>query len=106
VDDIVRENGSELARLLQGREGWRLDVQDGVFFWCFGVAGAARLTVTPGVDGFLIHSAEGDEELFASGIGDVREWLDVHEAEHAGLTPLQEEFKRALEEKERGAPGD
>ena len=35
-------------------------------------------------------------------IESVGEWLDEHEAEHAGLTPLQEEFKKALEEKERG----
>jgi hypothetical protein len=31
-----------------------------------------------------------------------RPWLDAHEAEHAGLTPLQEEFKKALERAEPG----
>jgi hypothetical protein len=39
-------------------------------------------------------------------IESVVEWLDEYEAEHAGLTPLQEEFKKALEEKRRGDPGD
>ena len=39
-------------------------------------------------------------------IESVEEWLDEHEQEHAGLTPLQEEFKKALEEKERGDPAD
>jgi hypothetical protein len=39
-------------------------------------------------------------------IESVGKWLDEHEAEHAGLTPLQEEFKKALEQKEPGAPGD
>ena len=75
-----------------------------VFFWCFGVDGAARLTVTPGVDGFLIHGAEGDGELFVPGIGGVREWLDVHEGEYEGLTPLQRAFEQALEGKERAVP--
>jgi hypothetical protein len=40
----------------------------------------------------------------------VRKWLDEHEHEHVGMTPGQEEFKqayeKALEEKERGDPGD
>lgn len=43
-------------------------------------------------------------------IESVEEWLDEHEAEHAGLTALQVELKealeRALEEKKHGAPGD
>ena len=45
-------------------------------------------------------------ELGYSRIESVDEWLDEHEAEHEGLTPMQEEFRKALEEKERGAPGD
>jgi hypothetical protein len=35
-------------------------------------------------------------------IESVGKWLDEHEAEHAGLTPLQEEFKKALERAEPG----
>ena len=119
VDDIVSANREKLAGLLQGREGWRDGPQDGTQggeeYWCFGVAGALRLTITAEMDGFLmcVH----DKELGNSPrpnwmiprIESVEEWLDQHEREHAGLAPGQEEFKqayaRALEEKERGASG-
>ena len=37
-------------------------------------------------------------------IESVEEWLDEHEAKHAGLTPLQEEFKRYLGQEEPGTP--
>ena len=78
VDDTVRDNDSKLARLLQGREGWRLEVQDGEFYWCFGVKGAARLTVLPEWTGFLMHLPEakaGEEELRFPGIESVEAWL-------------------------------
>jgi hypothetical protein len=39
-------------------------------------------------------------------IESVGEWLDEHEQEHAGLTPLQEEFKRYLGQEESGAQKD
>jgi hypothetical protein len=32
----------------------------------------------------------------------VEAWLDEHEQEYAGLTPLQEEFKQALEQASEG----
>ena len=112
VDDIVSANREKLAGLLQGREGWRYGPQDGSQggeeYWCFGAAGALRLTIAPEMDGFLmvVHDKElGDSprpNWIIPRIESVEEWLDEHEAEHAGLTPLQEEFKRALEEKEPG----
>ena len=112
----MRDNREKLAGLLRGREGWHLGVQDGTQggeeYWRFGVAGAGRLTIVAEADGFLlcVHDGVlGDAQRAGwviPRIESVGEWLDVHEAEHAGLTPLQEEFKRALEEKERDAPGD
>jgi hypothetical protein len=120
VDDIVGANREKLAGLLQDREDWRYGPQDGTQdgeeYWCFGVAGALRLTITPEMDGFLmcVHDQGRGEGLRQSWIipriESVGEWLDEHEAEHAGLTSAQEEFKKAyekaVEEKERGASGD
>ena len=61
VDDIVRDNREKLAGLLQGREGWRYGPQDGTQggqeYWCFGLAGALRLTIAPEMDGFLMVGA-------------------------------------------------
>jgi hypothetical protein len=111
VDDIVRENSRKLAGVLQGRQGWQRGIQDGEEYWYFGVAGAARLTIVPEMDGFLMYLADQDPgadqrpSRVIPRIESVEEWLDKHEAEHAGLTPLQEEFKKALEEKERGIQG-
>ena len=96
VDDIVRDNREKLARLLQGREGWRPEEQDGERFWCFGVDGAARLVVTPEMDGFLLYRADRDESWVIPRI-ELVEWLDANEAEHAGLTAVQVEFREALE---------
>jgi hypothetical protein len=111
VDDIVSANREKLAGLLQVREGWRYGPQDGTQggqeYRCFGVSGALRLTILPEMDGFLIcvHDKELGDSPRASWIipriESVREWLDEHEAKHAGPTPLQEEFRKALEEKAR-----
>ena len=100
----MRENSERLAGLLQGREGWRRETQDGGELWCFGVAGAGRLVITAEMDGFLMYRADEDRSWVIPRIESVGEWLDEHEAEHAGLTPLQEEFKRYLGQEEPGTP--
>jgi hypothetical protein len=96
------ENSEQLAGLLQGRKDWRREVQDGEELWCFGVASAARLVITPEMDGFLVYRADEDRSWVIPRIESVGEWLDERESEHAGLTPFQEEFKKALE---GGEPG-
>jgi hypothetical protein len=120
VDDIVSANREKLAGLLQGREGWRYGPQDGTQggeeYWCFGAEGAARVTIAPEMDGFLLvlhDQGPGDSQRpnwVIPRIESVGAWLDEHEAEHAGLTPGQEEFKKAyekaLEDKERGTSGN
>ena len=112
VDDITRDNREKLAALLRGREGWHLGVQDGTQggeeYWGFGVAGAYRLAIVAEADGFLLSVHDGvlgdarRDSWVIPRIESVGKWLDEHEAEHAELTPLQEEFKKALE---RGEPG-
>jgi hypothetical protein len=102
VDDIVRDNRETLAGLLEGREDWQPGMQDGERYWYFGVHGAARLVITPEMDGFLMYRSDEDRSWVIPRIELVAEWLDANEAEHAGLTSLQEEFKKALE---RGEPG-
>lgn len=107
MTDIVNENYEKLSDLLAGRENWHPEEagEDGTPGWCFGAQGAGRLTIVPEMDGFLIRIAEQKKTWVIPRIESVGEWLDEHEAEHSGLTPLQEEFKQALEEKERGTPG-
>jgi hypothetical protein len=51
VTDVVSDNYEKLSLLLQGRDGWPPEVQDGERYWYFGVVGAASLTVTREGDG-------------------------------------------------------
>ena len=103
MDDIARENSEKLVGLLQGREGWQHGTQAGEEYWYFGEHGAARLTIAPEMDGFLmvVHDQERSDgprqSWIIPRIESVEEWLDEHEAEHAGLTPLQKEFKQAYD---------
>jgi hypothetical protein len=95
--------------LLEGRKGWRPETQDGERFWCFGVDGAARLVITPEMDGFLLYRADRDKSRVITRIESVREWLEANEAEHAGPTALQVEFREALErarERREGQAGE
>lgn len=103
MTDIVNENYEKLAGLLAGRTGWRPGAQDGERCWRFGVDGATRLGITPEMDGFRMYRADEDRSWIIPRIGSVAEWLDQNEAEHAGLTPYQEEAKRYLEEREAGS---
>ena len=113
---LTRENAARLAGLLQGREGWHIGIQDGTQggqeYWSFGVSGATRLAVTAEADGFLLSvhdkvlaDARSDSWVIPR-LGSVEKWLDEHEAEHAGLTSLQEEFKRYLGQEEPGPQKD
>ena len=95
----MNENYEKLAALLRDREDWRPETQDGERFWCFGKHGAARLVITPEMEGFLMHRADHDSSWVIPRIESVGQWLDEHEQEHAGLTQLQEQLKAYLEEK-------
>ena len=109
MTDIVNDNYKKLAGLLKGRKDWRPEEQDGEQGrgWCFGVDGAIRLGITPEMDGFLMYRADEDRSWIIPRIGLVEEWLDRNEAEHAGPTATQVEFKEALERarRQRGDEG-
>lgn len=92
----VSDNYAKLAALLGDRQSWR--PEDGGRCWAFGLDGAARLVITPEMEGFLLYRADQDSSQVFPRIEQVEQWLVEHEQEHAGLTPLQEEYKRALEE--------
>jgi hypothetical protein len=100
--DPAVSNAEKLTVLLRDREGWRPE-PDPELHWCFGVNGAARLVITPEMDGFLMYRADQDRSWVIPRIESVEAWLDQNEYEHAGLTPLQEELKAYLEE---GRPGE
>lgn len=102
MNDNVNDNYEKLAGLLRAREGWRPETQAGERFWCFGVDGAARLVITPEMDGFLMYRADQDSSWVIPRIESVEAWLDEHEHEHAGLTPLQEQLKAYLEQEQPG----
>jgi putative SOS response-associated peptidase YedK len=101
VDDdaerLAADNAEKLAGLLEGREGWWFSTQEGEPpHWCFGQDGAARLVITPEPDGFLMFIHDRESWVIPR-LESVRAWLDANEQDYAGLTPLQEEYKRALE---------
>ena len=52
--------------------------------------------------GFLMYRADQNRSWIIPRIESVAGWLDEHEHEHAGLTPLQEEFKKALGQEQPG----
>ena len=104
-----------LGGLLRDREGWHLGTQDGTQggeeYWRFGVDGAARVTIVAEADGFLLCVHDGILGGTRRGswviprVESVGAWLDEHEAEHAGLTPLQVEVRAYLERQQPGASG-
>lgn len=97
MNDNVNENYEKLAVLLGDRKDWRPETQGGERFWAFGVDGAARLVITPEMEGFLMYRADEDRSWAIPRIESVAAWLEEHEQEHAGLTALQVEYKEALE---------
>ncbi|KQC34734.1 hypothetical protein [Frankia sp. ACN1ag] len=103
-DDQSLGRYERLAQLLENRPDWRLELEfDDGAAWCFGQYGAARLviTVTPG--GYRMYRADKDDSWIIPRLESVAAWLDEHEHEHAGLTPLQVELKAYL--KEQGVEG-
>jgi len=58
--------------------------------------GAARLVVMPEADGFLMYVHEENRSWVTPRLELVEAWLTANEARFAGLTPLQEECRRAL----------
>jgi hypothetical protein len=106
MTDIVDENYGKLAGLLEGRPDWRPEVEDDQRTWCFGVDGAARLVITPEMDGFLMYRADQDKSWVIPRIESVAAWLDQNEAEHAGPTAVQLEFREALERIRQQRGGD
>lgn len=99
MNDIVKENYWKLVELLADRENWFPEEagEDGSSAFCFGVHGAGRLTVIPEMDGFLVQIPGQEKPRVIPRIESVREWLDEHEQQYAGLTATQEEWKEALE---------
>lgn len=104
MNDPLDDNTRKLAALLEGRGDWRFEVFDGEGHWLFGVDGAARLVITPEMEGFRMYRADRDDSWVIPRIEQVRAWLDDHEHEHAGLTELQKQYKRALDEMENRTP--
>ena len=104
AERLARDNGEKLAGLLRDREGWWFSTQGGMPNWCFGVAGAARLVITPEPDRFLMFIHDRETWVIPR-IESVEAWLEENEQEYAGLTPLQEEFRQALEQQDPGGSG-
>ena len=78
--------------------GWRFEIinpnRRPEATWSLGLEGANRLIVEPlmavdGVDGIYVFDSDHDEERRFSSIESFITWLDAHEHEYDGLTPLQ-----------------
>lgn len=90
----------ELEELLSGRPGWHFDGPSESAtrpVWCFGVEGACRLALSGFRGMFLLYDSAADEETDFGTAREVTEWLDAHEADYEGLTPLQIQLKESLE---------
>lgn len=98
---LKNDNYKKLADLLGCRKGWQEVMQDDEPSWCHGAVPEARLVITPAKDRFLMYLADPDKSWVMPSIESVKTWLDEHQ--HAGLPPLQEEYKRALEQQEPGS---
>jgi hypothetical protein len=82
-------------------------VQDGERFWCLGVDGAARLVITPEMDGFLMYRADQDKSWVIPGLSPWWSGSKRTRRSMRGPTALQVEFREALERarRQRGAGG-
>jgi hypothetical protein len=83
-----------LGEALAARPGWYYETQeiDQSIFWAFGLAGAARLVVTVRDDGLLLYDHAADAEHHLGSLAGVLGWLNLHEADFEGFTPLQNEL--------------
>ena len=102
VNEPLNENNRKVAGLLEDRKDWRIETDAEGPHWLFGVDGEARLVITPEMEGFLMYRADQDSSWVIPRIESVEAWLDEHEHEHAGLTPLQEQLKAYVEEQGTG----
>jgi hypothetical protein len=90
-------NADRLAALLRDRKGWWILWEDDAPHWCCGLHGAARLLITPEPDGFLMFIYDRESWVIPR-LELVEAWLDEHEHEYEGLTPMQVELKKYLDE--------
>ena len=84
-----------LGTLLSNRVAWHFEVQDTMdpTLWCFGLAGEGRLVATLENSGGLhLYDHDNDDDYSFASINELVEWLDLHEAEHEGLSPLGREL--------------
>ena len=93
----------ELRQVLMRRPvlGWRFEVINSDWrpeaTWSLGLEGANRLIVEPllavdGVEGVYVFDSDHDEERRFPSIESFVAWLDAHEHEYEGFTPLQQEL--------------
>ena len=83
-----------LGRFLSARVAWHFEIQDlgDPAMWCFGLAGEARLVATVEASGFHLYDHDNDDDHSFASIDALVAWLDLHEAEHEGLSPLGREL--------------
>lgn len=89
-----REVWRVLADVLppRGIHWWWLDPRDdsGDPAWCFGLAGACVLAVTP-LDGrYLLYVAEHDDEMSFATVDELVAWLDANEHRYEEFTEVQQ----------------
>ena len=83
-----------LGSLLSGRIAWHFETQEigDPAMWCFGLAGEARLVATVEASGLDLYDYDNDDDYSFASIDALVAWLDLHEAEHEGLSPLGREL--------------
>lgn len=106
-NEVQRTQWRELRDALDGRGDWyfqdpREEGYIGGPLWGFGLEGAAQLVLSvTDASMFLLYRSGEDREVMADyNLGPVLEWLDQHEHEFEGFTPLQEQLIELLHERE------
>lgn len=89
-----------VGEALGARPGWRYGVAGCPEWiaWMYGEGGESRLTVTAELGGGLVmHEANGDREIRVGKLERLLVWLEDHEHEYAGPSPLHDELREDLE---------
>ncbi|MGH8988872.1 MAG: hypothetical protein ACRDXC_09800, partial [Acidimicrobiales bacterium] len=76
-------------------QGWRFEVDDGGPAWHYGLD-SSRLVVTVAYGRVMLHIDERDKDRNMGSVEILELWLDRHEAEFEGFTPLQREILDTL----------
>jgi len=79
----------EVRVVLKDRPKWRFEINNGSPGWHFGLEGVSRLVISVDNSGVGVYIHDVDRVRHLGTVAELRWWLEVHEADYEGFTPLQ-----------------